>query len=154
MGEQLIGNLIQFIIAGSDTTTNTMYFACYMLAKHPNIQAAMQKEIDEVVGNERFPTLEDRRVLIYTEAFFREIDRYYALAPISIIRVNSDEVMVQGFKIPKGCNFIANTNNCLRDSKYFKNPFEFDPDNFINSNGELINVQSFVPFGIGKLHGK
>ncbi|RWS00856.1 cytochrome P450 2C42-like protein [Dinothrombium tinctorium] len=140
--------------AGTDSTANTMYFACYMLAKHPHIQTMIKQELEEVLGNETLPSLEHRHRLTYTEAFLREVDRFLALAPITIVRVNSDEVTIKGFKIPKGSNFFANTHNCLRDPKYFKNPNEFDPNNFIGPNGQLIFIKSYTPFGVGEFFMK
>ena len=52
--------LNDLFVAGSDTTSQTIkWFFAYM-AKYPEIQKKCQKEIDEVVPNDRLPELQDR----------------------------------------------------------------------------------------------
>ena len=45
-------------------------------------QEKAQAEIDAVVGNDRLPTMEDRPLLPYLDAIFRETLRYSPIAPL------------------------------------------------------------------------
>lgn len=47
-------------IAGSETTTKSLGFGTLHIIKNQKVQARMQAEIDEVVGRNRRPLLEDR----------------------------------------------------------------------------------------------
>lgn len=58
--EQLVSLCIDFFMAGSDTTTNTLTFSMFFMMKHEDIQKKVQTELDEVVGRNRWPSLEDR----------------------------------------------------------------------------------------------
>lgn len=51
------------------------------MAVHPNIQTKAQMEIDEIVGRERLPTLNDLGRLPYTQALVRELLRWRGVAP-------------------------------------------------------------------------
>jgi cytochrome P450 len=42
------------------TATATLTFAMAFLINHPDLQTKMQKELDDVIGRERLPTLDDR----------------------------------------------------------------------------------------------
>ncbi|RWR99421.1 cytochrome P450 2J2-like protein [Dinothrombium tinctorium] len=145
-----IGNFLTLLIAGTGSPIFTLYYAYYILALDPEIQTKIQQEIDQYVGEQRFPSFEDDKGnLTFTTAFLAEIDRFCALNKFLPPRINSEEAHINGYNIPKGNIFLVNTANCLRDQKYFKNPDEFDPNNFLDVNGKLTNLESAIPFGIG-----
>ncbi|KAH9378179.1 hypothetical protein HPB48_018880 [Haemaphysalis longicornis] len=83
----LVGNVNVFILAGTMSTTFTMWWLLLVFAKHPDtIQARIQREIDEVVGSERRPTWEDRKQLPYTLACIWEVERWKTAAPLGLAR--------------------------------------------------------------------
>ena len=45
------------------------------MALHPEVQAKAQAEIDKVIGNDQFPTLNDRPDLPYIECILKEVMR-------------------------------------------------------------------------------
>ena len=45
--EEIVGHSIVFLLAGNETTANTLAFTSYLLALHPEIQEKLQAEIDE-----------------------------------------------------------------------------------------------------------
>ena len=49
---------------------------------YPEIQKKAQRELDTVVGNDRLPTLADRKDLPYMEALVTELFRWSAIAPL------------------------------------------------------------------------
>lgn len=62
--EQLLAVCLDMFIAGSETTTKTLGFAFLHLVRQRETQRKLQMEIDEVIGRERLPTLEDRVKLV------------------------------------------------------------------------------------------
>ena len=54
------------------------------MAEHPDIQEKVAKEIDEVIGQDRLPTLDDRGSLPYTQAAMLETMRYGTVAPLGV----------------------------------------------------------------------
>ena len=44
--EEVVAHAVQFIFAGSETTTNTLAYTSYLLALNPDIQEKLQSKID------------------------------------------------------------------------------------------------------------
>ena len=45
------------------------------MVQHPDVYQKVQEEMDEVVGNDRLPTLDDRNHLPYLECILKEVLR-------------------------------------------------------------------------------
>ena len=70
--------------AGMETTTTTLkWFILYMMA-YPEVQSRVQAEMDQVVGRERLPGLDDRENLPYTRAVLMEVSGVLALVKESL----------------------------------------------------------------------
>jgi hypothetical protein len=63
--EQLLFLCTDLFIAGSDTTSGTLSFALMYMVLCPEIQAKVQKELDDVVGRERLPSLSDKAKQVF-----------------------------------------------------------------------------------------
>ncbi|KAL0174577.1 hypothetical protein M9458_030545, partial [Cirrhinus mrigala] len=70
--------------AGTETTSSTARHALLLMMKHPDVQERVQQEIDEVVGQDRWPSVEDRQNLPYTDAVIHEVQRHMDIAPIAV----------------------------------------------------------------------
>lgn len=44
--DEIIGQAFVFLVAGYETSSNTLAFACYLLAINPECQRELQKEVD------------------------------------------------------------------------------------------------------------
>ncbi len=61
----------------------------------------VQRELDEVVGQDRWPSVEDRQNLPYTDAVIHEIQRNMDLAPIALPHKMMCDTEYNGYVIPK-----------------------------------------------------
>ena len=53
-----------------------------MMVVNPGVQEKAQAQIDAVVGRDRLPSIDDRPLLPYIDAIFRESLRYSPVAPL------------------------------------------------------------------------
>ncbi|KAI6190867.1 putative cytochrome P450 CYP13A8 [Aphelenchoides bicaudatus] len=91
---EVLMQCIFFLLAGFDTTANSLTIVAYYLAKKPELQQKIVAEIEEVccgeVGtlnlNMRSPTFEELAQLKYTEAFIRECLRFHPIAQPVVAR--------------------------------------------------------------------
>jgi cytochrome P450 len=58
--EGLITICLDLFSAGGEAIASTIGFCLLYMVVHPNVQKAVQKELDAVVGRDRRPTLADR----------------------------------------------------------------------------------------------
>nr|XP_056705948.1 cytochrome P450 2J2-like [Euleptes europaea] len=147
------GNLAQSIfdlfIAGSDTTTTTLQWALLLIANHPDIQEKVYKEMEDVLGSSQSCTHQDRKKLPYTNAVIHEIQRSQYILLIGIPRESVKDVNMLGVFIPKGTILLPDIASVLLDPKQWATPEEFNPNHFLDKDGNFVDREEFLPFGAG-----
>ncbi|KAH7915619.1 cytochrome P450 [Hygrophoropsis aurantiaca] len=136
--------------AASETTASTLLIFIYAMVLNPHVQERAQAEIDLVIGKDKLPDFEDRRSLPYVEAVFREVLRWHPAVPLSIPHATTNDDVYEGWYIPQGATIITNTWAMTRNEAKYKNPEEFLPERFLDSNGELTDDTASFAFGFGR----
>ncbi|XP_071618446.1 vitamin D 25-hydroxylase isoform X1 [Heliangelus exortis] len=150
--ENLIFSVGELIIAGTETTTNVLRWAVLFMALYPNIQGQVQKEIDLIIGPNKMPALEEKCKMPYTEAVLHEVLRFCNIVPLGIFHATSKDTVVRGYSIPEGTTVITNLYSVHFDEKYWSNPEVFFPERFLDSNGQFVKKDAFIPFSLGRRH--
>ncbi|XP_030835852.1 steroid 17-alpha-hydroxylase/17,20 lyase [Strongylocentrotus purpuratus] len=136
--------------AGIQTTVETLYWAMALLATYPEIQAKIRAEIDDVIGRDRLPTINDRGKLVYTEASLYEVLRYSSIVPTNLHATTRDTEF-GGYHIPKGTVVLINTHSMHYDPQEWDQPDKFLPEHFMDGSGTVReHPPSFLPFGAGR----
>ncbi|XP_049444369.1 cytochrome P450 2J4-like [Epinephelus fuscoguttatus] len=148
--ENLVMCVFDLFSAGSETTSSTLRWGFLYMAKYPEIQAKVQAEIDEVIGQSREPTMEDRQHLPYTDAVIHEIQRMSNIVPLSFPHFTNKEMQLDGYTIPKGVTIIPNLTSVLFDKNEWKTPNTFNPGHFLTEEGKFVKPAAFIPFSAGK----
>ena len=95
--------------------------------------------------------LDDKAKLSYVEAFIMEVQRCASVLPLAIPHaVTSDDVVFHGYRMPKDTPVLFNLDSVLKDPDIFENPLQFNPERFIDADGNLFWPKEFIPFGIGR----
>lgn len=147
-GDQLLALCVDFFQAGSETTSNTLSFGLLYMLHYPDVLHKVQEELNNVVTQDKLPRLSDRPNLKYTEATINEIMRISSVAPLGIAHRAMNSIEVEGYVIPKNAIVLFNLYSMHVDENCWIDPLEFNPDRFLDCNGELTTNESFVPFGI------
>ncbi|XP_028710907.1 cytochrome P450 2B1-like [Peromyscus leucopus] len=148
--QNLIISVLSLFFAGTETTSTTLRYGFLLMLKYPHVAEKVQKEVDQVIGSHRLPTLDDRTKMPYTEAVIHEIQRFSDLIPIGLPHRVTKDTLFQGYLLPKNTEVYPILSAALHDPQHFEQPDTFNPDHFLDANGALKKNEAFMPFSIGK----
>ncbi|XP_073497690.1 cytochrome P450 2A4-like isoform X4 [Phyllobates terribilis] len=148
--KNLIASTLQIFFAAVETMSTTTTYSLLVLMKYPDVLAKVHKEIDQIIGRNREPTLQDRNHMPYTEAMVHEMQRFIDLIPMGLPRRTTKEVTLKGYTLPQGTQIYPMLTSVLKDPTCFKYPKEFNPENFLNKKGEFKKNDAFMPLALGK----
>jgi len=145
--KQLRDEATTLVIAGSETTGNTIAWACYLLAQHPEIQERLQEEADLVLDGAD-ADYEALSKLPFTRAVITEALRLYS--PVWILpRKALADVELDGHVLPKGSRIFFSPYALNRDGRLHRDPDRFDPDRWATDYSRSDMRATFFPFGQG-----
>lgn len=98
----MLNNALTFLLAGFETTSITLSYAAYRLAKHPAVQEKLREEIDEHWQGQKEVDYDVVNEMKYLDIFIREVLRMRSNTNRLISRECSQSTIVAGHKIEKG----------------------------------------------------
>ncbi|XP_063927494.1 cytochrome P450 4c3-like [Zophobas morio] len=137
-----------FMFAGHDTTTSGVTFALLALAENPEIQQNVYEEILEVVGEEKYVSMQHLQDTKYLEMVIKEVQRKYSSVPF-IERQLEMDATICGVHFPRGATLHLYLHGVHHNEKYFPDPEKFDPERFLPHRQAERHNYAFVPFSAG-----
>ena len=129
--KEIYGNVFTMMLAGEDTTSNSISWAIFYLAQHPEMVQKIRDEANAVYGNQS--TIENHEQcdqLVYTNAVVQEAIRIKPTTPQLYLEAIED-VTVQNFFMPKGTRVITQNKAVQTHEDYFTNANDFIPERWI-----------------------
>ncbi|KAF7348405.1 O-methylsterigmatocystin oxidoreductase [Mycena sanguinolenta] len=156
--EEMIENVTGFAYtAAAESTSAILVLFIMTMALNPEVVKKAQNEIDTVVGAGVLPGFEHRTALPYCEAVLRELFRWKPITPLAFAHATSDDDIYRGYFIPKGlvllyrCTTVfPNVWAMVHDESIYPNPDKFDPERFLNAEGQLNADDRILSFGFGR----
>ncbi|XP_045111181.1 probable cytochrome P450 49a1 isoform X2 [Portunus trituberculatus] len=148
--KDVITFIMDIIFAGIDTTSHTMAFCLYLLARNPEAQKKLQEEVDQVTAGLQGPlTIKHMARLSYTKAVIKETFRIFPLT-IGMVRVLNKDMVLQGYRIPAGYNVLVLNSLMGWDESFYPRANEFLPERW-NRARPLGDIHPYasLPFGAG-----
>ena len=144
---QLRDEAMTLFMAGHETTANTLAWAWYLLADHPEVEAKLHAELDAVLGG-RAPTYADLPRLTYTEHVITEALRVYPTVWI-VGREAIEPCQVGEYRVPVGTTVFMPQWTVHHDPRWFDDPMAFRPERWADGLAKRIPRYAYFPFGGG-----
>lgn len=141
--KQLRDEVMTMLLAGHETTSNTLAWTLAMLARYPYVQNAAR---DECRAHAHLPLKERLAKLNYTTRVVRETMRLYpAVWILGRSVVQDDEI--DGVRLPKGSAVFISPYVMHRHPDFWKHPETFDPQRFMHQASP--QPFTYLPFSAG-----
>ena len=135
--------VINFILAGRDTTAILLTWTMYELSSKPHVVAKLRAEAArakregerlEADGGFGFSALTR---MPYLKATLTEVLRLHPSVPLDFKAATADDALPDGTRLKKGERVMFVAWSMGRDAKIWERPDEFDPLRFIDAEGNF-----------------
>lgn len=143
------GNVLTMLLAGEDTTANTLAWMLYLLTRNPSALERAQTEVrDTIAGDE--PSYHQLNSLDWIEACAHETMRLKPVAPFNTLELLRDAV-VGDIDAPRGTVVLGLMRHDGMAHQYFPEPASFRPERWMAGGGAVAGSAKRVsmPFGAG-----
>jgi cytochrome P450 len=149
---QVSGNVLTMLLAGEDTTANTLAWTLHLLWQHRAALARATEEVRRVCGDGRSPTLEQVAQLDFVEACCHEAMRLKPVAPQNTLQALRETTLGE-VHIPEGMLVIAVMRRDATSERYMPAAASFDPERWLGDGGPTQAASAAkrisMPFGAG-----
>jgi cytochrome P450 len=149
----LSGNVLTMLLAGEDTTANSLAWAIWLLHRHPQARERAVAEVRAACATPgRIDDYDVLKRLDYVEACAHEAMRLKPVAPIMALQALRD-TPVDGLLLPAGAMLICLLRPAAVDEKQFAAAGRFEPERWLEGAGASAAARSAkraaMPFGAG-----
>jgi cytochrome P450 len=147
--EDVAGNVLTMLLAGEDTTANTLAWLIYLLSRNPAALARAREEVRAVLGDDSLPRrYEDLARLDYVEACIHETMRLKPVAPIIMAQALRPTV-IAGIAVPAKQLVMCLMRPAPTDERHFANAARFEPARWLVRERAAAGKRVSMPFGSG-----
>lgn len=145
--DELRDELYVLLFVSHDNSASALTWSLYYLSRNPETRKRLEREVDEVLGG-RCPEPGDMNRLCYARAV---LDETLRLAPPATYlgRQATEDVLVNGYLIPKDTVVHLAVRIPQRDERWFRDAEEFFPERWLESQQQDRPRYAYLPFGGG-----
>lgn len=136
--QEVRSNALTFLVAGTDTTANTLTYLTWAVSQRPSVKALLLEELSGLPENFDDTHLKS---MGYLNQVIEETLRVYPAVATGLLRiVPPGGASIAGHHIPGGSTVSCQAYSLQRDPQIFPRPDEFDPSRWANPTDEMRHV--------------
>lgn len=143
---QIRDEVFTLIVAGHETTASALAWTWYLLARHPEVAAALRAEVDAATDAERAHPLASR--FAYAQQVIAESLRLYPPGWV-LTRRALGAASIAGIDVVAGDDILISPFLVHRHPAFWPDPDAFDPARFTPATSAARPRFAYLPFGLG-----
>ncbi|MCH9694815.1 MAG: cytochrome P450 [Gammaproteobacteria bacterium] len=144
---ELLDELMTLIVAGFETSANTLNWAWFLLADRPDVQERIIDEAQQHMPSVSALTPDATASMVYTQQVLEETLRLYPPVWLFTRRSCADDEL-DDFDVPPGTDIYLSPFILHRTEHYWSDAEQFDPDRFLLAN-QAKKDRPYFPFSLG-----
>ncbi|VWX59317.1 Cytochrome P450 [Burkholderiales bacterium 8X] len=153
--EHVAGNVLTMLLAGEDTTANTIAWMIDLLWRHPDALARATAEVRSLMGPSGVPNLDEANRMDFVEACAHETMRLKPVAPLINLQAVRDTT-VGDVRVPAGAIVLALMRPASVSDEHVPQAASFEPARWLaEQDGQGATAlassakRTSMPFGAG-----
>ena len=149
--EQVVGNVLTMLLAGEDTTANTLAWMLDLLQHNPQALQRVQHEVRSLAPDPEAFTPELMDQLVFLDGCASETMRLKPVAPFIVLHALRDAT-VGDVAVPKGTMIWGVLRHDSLDAQHFVDPLAFKPERWLAETVPPLTSaakRAAMPFGSG-----
>jgi len=139
--DQLIGQLTTLLVAGHETSSNTLSWTLLLLSQHRSELDGLLGEVPERDAGAAIETAESQRL----DRVLKEVLRLLPPGP-NTSRLTMEPTSIGGHELPAGCHVVTSKFTTHRDPAVFPEPLRFRPERWADAKPSRYE---YLPYGAG-----
>lgn len=147
----VIGNVLNMLLAGEETTANTLAWMIDLLVRHPAARQRAEEEVRSIAPDPAAFGFDQMERLTYLEACVHETMRLKPAIPILTLQA-VDDTMVGDVAIPRDTPILVVLRHESLSSRSFERPEAFEPERWLEDAAQPFTHAArrpSMPFGAG-----
>ncbi|CAJ0579963.1 unnamed protein product, partial [Mesorhabditis spiculigera] len=146
--QEIVAQCFVFLLAGFDTTANSLSYVTYLLATHPEKLERVVEELDQVLGDEKEFTYDMLNELKYLDNVVKEGLRMYPLGAFANSRTCMKPTTLGNVEVEEGTLVVSDPWTIHYDKEIWgRDADEFVPERWDEERPR--HLLAWFPFGVG-----
>jgi len=149
--QQLRDVVLNFILAGRDTTSNALSWAIHLIGDHPDVEEKLREELQGIGSDPDYKEMAYKK-RPYLHAVVHETLRLYPSVPMELKTAVNDDILPDGTFVPAGSCVTFSPYALGRNTGLWgHDAADFKPERWIDGQGEFQRASQykFVAFNGG-----
>ncbi|KAJ8417245.1 hypothetical protein AAFF_G00284720 [Aldrovandia affinis] len=143
--DDIRASITELMAGGVDTTSITLLWTLYELAKQPSLQEELRAEIAAARKSTQGDLVQMLKIIPLVKGCLKETLRIHPIA-VNLQRYTTEDIVIQNYHIPSGTLVQLNSYAMGRDPQYFRNPEKYIPSRWLEGDSRYFRN---VGFGFG-----
>ena len=144
---ELLDELMTLIVAGFETSANTLNWVWYLIARHPEIEAMLVDEARQILPSVSAVSADSVNSMQFTQQVLEETLRLYPPVWLFTRRSHADDEL-DDYDVPPGTDIYLSPFILHRTQRYWPDPGRFDPERFLPAE-KPAKDRPYFPFSLG-----